>query len=426
MLITGAPPVFSAGYDIGSIPEPSFERDAEALVAHPFHAAMEQLAAHPWPTVAAINGHCLGGGLELAITCDLRICAAGAKLGMPPAKLGLIYGHTGLRKFLDVVGLARTKELFLTGRNLDATRAAEIGLVHEVVGDEELEGAAVELAAEVAANAPLSMRGQQAGDRDAERESGAQRAAGARAGRAARVVLRLRGLPRGNPRLRREAQAAVDRALSAAPMAPRRAGRADPVMAGLIERLGRPQRRAATPRACRSPTPTARCCGRSSASSSRQGGADDLRAGAGRSSAAAPRRPRSCWRSTRRTCAAPASPAARSPTSATSPQHVIDGELELDRLDELSDEEVIEEIVAVRGLGRWSAEMFLIFHLERPDVISAGDLGLRRAMQIEYGLEEMPGEQQFLEIAERWRPHRSLASIYLWESLAGDVTVGGT
>jgi DNA-3-methyladenine glycosylase II len=106
--------------------------------------------------------------------------------------------------------------------------------------------------------------------------------------------------------------------------------------------------------------------------------------------------------------------------------HVIDGELELERLDELSDEEVIEEIVAVRGLGRWSAEMFLIFHLERADVTSAGDLGLRRAMQIEYGLEEMPADQQYLEIAERWRPHRSLASIYLWESLAGDVTVGGT
>jgi DNA-3-methyladenine glycosylase II len=107
-------------------------------------------------------------------------------------------------------------------------------------------------------------------------------------------------------------------------------------------------------------------------------------------------------------------------------QHVIDGELELERLDELDDEEVIEEIVAVRGLGRWSAEMFLIFHLERPDVTSAGDLGLRKAMQIEYGLEDMPGEEQYLEIAERWRPHRSLASIYLWESLAGDVTVGGT
>jgi enoyl-CoA hydratase/carnithine racemase len=159
VLITGAPPIFSAGYDIAGIPDESFERDAEALVAHPFHAAMEAIAKHPWPTVAAINGHCLGGGLELAITCDLRICAAGAKLGMPPAKLGLIYGHTGLRKFLDVVGLARTKELFLTGRNFEAERAEQIGLVNEVVAAEELERESVDRAAAIAANAPLSMRG---------------------------------------------------------------------------------------------------------------------------------------------------------------------------------------------------------------------------------------------------------------------------
>src|SRR4051794_34406162 len=159
LLITGAPPVFSAGYDIASIPEETFERDAEALVAHPFHAAIEAIAKHPWPTVAAINGHCLGGGLELAITCDLRICATGAKLGMPPAKLGLIYGHTGLRKFLDGVGLARTKELFLTGRNFEAERAEQIGLVNEVVAAKELERESVDLAAAIAANAPLSMRG---------------------------------------------------------------------------------------------------------------------------------------------------------------------------------------------------------------------------------------------------------------------------
>jgi enoyl-CoA hydratase/carnithine racemase len=159
VVITGAPPAFSAGYDIASIPRETFERDAEALVAHPFHAAMEAIAGHPWPTVAAINGHCLGGGLELAITCDLRICAAGAKLGMPPAKLGLVYGHTGLRKFLDTVGLARTKELFLTGRNFTAERAERIGLVHEVVEDDAFETATVELAAGIAANAPLSMRG---------------------------------------------------------------------------------------------------------------------------------------------------------------------------------------------------------------------------------------------------------------------------
>ncbi len=159
VMITGAPPAFSAGYDLTAIPGATFERDAEALVAHPFHDAMEALAAHPWPTVAAINGHCLGGGLELAVTCDLRICAAGAKLGMPPAKLGLVYSHTGLRKFIDTLGLARTKELFLTGRNFAAERAERIGLVHEVVEDDAFEAAALELAAEVAANAPLSTRG---------------------------------------------------------------------------------------------------------------------------------------------------------------------------------------------------------------------------------------------------------------------------
>ncbi len=98
--------------------------------------------------------------------------------------------------------------------------------------------------------------------------------------------------------------------------------------------------------------------------------------------------------------------------------HVIEGELELDRLDQLDDTEVIEEIVAVRGLGVWTAEMFLMFHLERPDVLSGGDLGIRKAIQIEYGLEEMPSPAKVQEIGEPWRPHRSLASLYLWESLA--------
>ncbi len=98
--------------------------------------------------------------------------------------------------------------------------------------------------------------------------------------------------------------------------------------------------------------------------------------------------------------------------------HVLSGELELDRLDNLGDEEVIEEIVAVRGLGRWTAEMFLLFHLERPDVLSGGDLGIRKAIQIEYGLVEMPPLAEVIEIGEAWRPYRSLASLYLWESLA--------
>ncbi|MBS1891449.1 MAG: enoyl-CoA hydratase/isomerase family protein [Actinobacteria bacterium] len=159
VLITGTPPLFSAGYDIAGFTEEAFEDETEALVAHPFQAAMEAIVAHPWPTVAAINGLCLGGGLEMAVSCDLRIAAAGAKLGMPPAKIGLIYGHTGLRRFLETIGLPRTREMFYTGRNLDAARAEAIGLVNEVVPDEEIDAAAVKLAAEIAAAAPLSVRG---------------------------------------------------------------------------------------------------------------------------------------------------------------------------------------------------------------------------------------------------------------------------
>ena len=159
VILTGAGKAFSAGYDIASIPDDSFERDAESLVAHPFHRALEAVAGHPWPVVAGINGHALGGGLELALCCDLRVCARGAKLGMPPAKLGLIYGHTGLRRFIETIGVPETKRLFLVGDTVGSQRAERIGLVHEVVDDDEVEQATVELAAEIAANAPLSMQG---------------------------------------------------------------------------------------------------------------------------------------------------------------------------------------------------------------------------------------------------------------------------
>jgi len=98
-------------------------------------------------------------------------------------------------------------------------------------------------------------------------------------------------------------------------------------------------------------------------------------------------------------------------------EHVISGELELDRLDELSDEEVTAELVAVKGLGRWTADMFLIFHLGRPDVLPVGDLGVRRAVERLYGFEALPSAAELEALGERWRPWRSLASLYLWESL---------
>ena len=159
LVLTGTGPVFSAGYDLGNLEGREFEENAEKLVAHPFHAAIEALEAFPFPIVAALNGHTIGGGLELALTCDIRIAASGIKLGMPPAKLGLVYSHTGLRKFLDVVGPAHTAELFFAGRNVDAARGAEIGLVNHVVDLGELEDVAGSLAAEIASNAPLSLKG---------------------------------------------------------------------------------------------------------------------------------------------------------------------------------------------------------------------------------------------------------------------------
>jgi enoyl-CoA hydratase/carnithine racemase len=159
VIITGTGEAFSSGYDIGDLDGKAFEAEAEALVAHPFNAAMRAISAHPYPVVAALNGHALGGGLELAVRCDIRVCSSAAKLGMPPAKLGLIYGHTGLERFIDVIGVARTRELFLTGRNVDAARAEAIGLVNEVVEPKRLEEAALALAAEIAANAPLSVTG---------------------------------------------------------------------------------------------------------------------------------------------------------------------------------------------------------------------------------------------------------------------------
>jgi DNA-3-methyladenine glycosylase II len=98
-------------------------------------------------------------------------------------------------------------------------------------------------------------------------------------------------------------------------------------------------------------------------------------------------------------------------------EHVISGQLELERLDELEDEEVIAELVAVKGLGMWTAHMFLMFHLERPDVLAVGDLGIRRAIERAYGLDELPAAPAMEAIAEPWRPYRTLACRYLWRSL---------
>jgi enoyl-CoA hydratase/carnithine racemase len=156
LLLTGAGSIFSAGYDIGDL---SSDDRAEDAAAHPFEAALAALDAFRFPVVAALNGHAIGGGLELALACDLRVAAASAKLGMPPARLGLIYSQRGLRRFIAAVGAPRTRELFFTARNVTAETALAWGLVNRVVADEEVAAAGVELAAGIAANAPLSLAG---------------------------------------------------------------------------------------------------------------------------------------------------------------------------------------------------------------------------------------------------------------------------
>ncbi len=98
-------------------------------------------------------------------------------------------------------------------------------------------------------------------------------------------------------------------------------------------------------------------------------------------------------------------------------EHVVAGELELAALAELPDEEVVAELVAVKGLGEWSAHMFLIFHLQRPDVLAWGDLGVRRGVERAYWLEGLPPGDELRALAEPWRPHRTLACRYLWRSL---------
>ena len=103
-------------------------------------------------------------------------------------------------------------------------------------------------------------------------------------------------------------------------------------------------------------------------------------------------------------------------------EHVLTGELELDRLNELSDEDIIAELTAVKGIGEWSAHMFLIFHLQRADVLPVGDLGVRNAAREVYGLEALPTAAELTELGEPWRPHRSLAALYLWRSLDNEPT----
>jgi enoyl-CoA hydratase/carnithine racemase len=157
VVLTGEGNVFSAGYDIADLSADHLAEEAAELLTHPFEAALAALDAVPVPVVAALGGHAFGGGLELAVACDLRVCAPGARLGMPPARLGVVYSPAGLRRFVDAIGSARTRELFLTARPVSSGEALSWGLVNEVTAD--VAGRAVALAAEIASLSPLSVRG---------------------------------------------------------------------------------------------------------------------------------------------------------------------------------------------------------------------------------------------------------------------------
>src|SRR5262249_11994385 len=128
----------------------------------PFEVALAAVVEHPLPIIAMVGGYAVGGGCTLAVGCDTRIVAASARFGMPPAKLRLGYRGTELRPFVDLIGPASTKWMFSSGRLVDAERALQIGLVDEVLRDDDLEAYTYALADEIAANAPLSVQGTKA------------------------------------------------------------------------------------------------------------------------------------------------------------------------------------------------------------------------------------------------------------------------
>ena len=161
MVLRGAgDKAFSSGYDIGAIPAGASPEMLEELrKKNPMEAALEAIRDFPYPVIAMVNGAAFGAGCELAVACDIRIAADSARLGMPPAKLGLVYIPGGLQRFVNVIGLAYAKEMFFTGRYYPVARAKEMGLVNYVVPDGELAAFTEEMAREIAGNAPLSLKG---------------------------------------------------------------------------------------------------------------------------------------------------------------------------------------------------------------------------------------------------------------------------
>lgn len=167
VVLTGAGgKAFVSGADISRFED---ERATEAAVLR-YNETVDRmyraLAELPKPTIAMIRGYCIGGGLGLAVCCDLRICTERSVFGLPAAKLGLGYGPAGVRRFMDVLGPAVTKEIFFTARRYDAATALRWGLANHVVPDDALEGFVMEMARTIAANAPLTIAAVKAATRE--------------------------------------------------------------------------------------------------------------------------------------------------------------------------------------------------------------------------------------------------------------------
>ncbi len=162
VIITGAgEKAFSAGYDISAIPKERWRTELSGGFRenHPLEVGLRAVENFPYPVIALVKGYAFGGGCELAVTCDLRVASDNAVFRMPPAKLGVLYSFSGVKKFLNLIGPGYTREMFLVGRSIDAKRAEKMGLVNFVLSKEEVEGFTYSLAEEIAENAPLSMSG---------------------------------------------------------------------------------------------------------------------------------------------------------------------------------------------------------------------------------------------------------------------------
>ncbi len=161
VVITGAgEKAFSSGYDIVAIPTDLTPETASRLRdRNPLQLALESVKQFPYPTIAMLNGHCFGGAVHLALCCDLRTGADDIAVGMPPARLGIVYPHEGIAQLVQVVGMARAREVLFTGRSYRGEELRSSGLVDRLVPRSELAFTTYALAEEIAANAPLSLRG---------------------------------------------------------------------------------------------------------------------------------------------------------------------------------------------------------------------------------------------------------------------------